>query len=205
MNRTGQVAGAHRKLAAAQQRDHVRDLTLSEVLAGKYPVFYADPPWEYRNSGFYGAAARHYPTLPTEAICALPVPAFAAANAALFLWATNPLLPDALRVMAAWGFEYKTNFVWVKDKALYGKLGFYNYGAHELLLLGIRGAMPPACDPLPVSLIEAPKSEHSRKPAAAYALIERMYPEGPYVELFARSTRSGWTAFGNEVQTWPNN
>jgi N6-adenosine-specific RNA methylase IME4 len=103
-----------------------------------------------------------------------------------------------LAVMAAWGFEYKTNFCWVKDRSTYGKLGFYNYGKHELLLLGIKGSFLPNDDSLTSSVITESKSEHSRKPDLFYELIQSMYA-GPYLELFARRKRDGWESFGNEV------
>jgi len=183
-------------------RQAIRDARLvasPEIPAGQYPVILADPPWEYSNSGLGGSAEQHYSTMNTQAICDLPISQRTPANAVLFLWVTNPMLKDGLAVLNAWGFEYKTNFCWVKDRANYGKLGFYNYGRHELLFVGTKGSMLPRVEELPESVIELPKSEHSRKPDEVYDMIEQMYG-GPYLELFARRQREGWANFGNEVR-----
>jgi N6-adenosine-specific RNA methylase IME4 len=102
-------------------------------------------------------------------------------------------------VLVAWGFEYKTNIVWVKDKI---GLGYFVRNQHELLLVATRGDMPsPSPANRPPSVITARRREHSRKPDEAYALIERIYPELPKIELFARQTRPGWAAWGNEMGT----
>ena len=172
----------------------------------RYAVLYADPPWQFRvydeNSSIaseHGAAGVHYPCMSTDAICALPVKELATDAAALFLWTTAPHLPEALQVITAWGFEYKTHAVWVKD---WIGVGFWVGNQHEILLVAARGDMPtPAPANRPSSVITAPRREHSRKPDEAYALIERMYPELPRIELFARQTRLGWAAWGNEVGT----
>ena len=174
----------------------------------RYAVLYADPPWQFRvydeNSSIaseHGAAGVHYPCMSTDAICALPVKELATDAAALFLWTTAPHLPEALQVITAWGFEYKTHAVWVKD---WIGVGFWVGNQHEILLVAARGDMPtPAPANRPSSVITAPRREHSRKPDEAYALIERMYPELPKIELFARQTRPGWAAWGNEVETAP--
>tara|TARA_Y100000310_G_scaffold345377_1_gene464283 strand:- start:3068 stop:4048 length:981 start_codon:yes stop_codon:yes gene_type:complete len=176
-----------------------KQLALDAAALGKFPVIYADPPWSYSNSGFEGSAEDHYPTMNTDAICAMPVKDAATDNAVLFMWATNPLLEDAIRVIEAWGFEYKTNFVWTKEgRGMYGALGFYNYGRHELLMLATCGSFLPEGD-LFESVIDAAKAEHSRKPGSVYDMIKSMYRYGPYLELFARQERDGWKAFGNEV------
>jgi N6-adenosine-specific RNA methylase IME4 len=167
-------------------------------------VIYADPPWKYDNTGMEGAAVDHYPPMTCDELCAMPVASIAAGDAALFLWVTNPLLPEGMRVMEAWGFEYKTNFVWVKDKPM-NSLGFYNRGQHELLLLGTRGSFLPegAVRALPSSVIVAPKAEHSRKPIEGYKLVEGLYPRFVPVmrELFLRGKRrKGWLlGFGNQA------
>jgi len=135
--------------------------------------------------------------MPTDTICALPINELATDAAALFLWTTAPHLPEALHVITAWGFEYKTHAVWVKD---WIGLGYFVRNQHELLLVATRGDMPcPLPANRPPSVVTAPRREHSRKPDEAYELIERMYPELPKVELFARSRRLGWDAWGNEA------
>lgn len=174
-----------------------RKETMREAkLAGKFSVVLADPPWKYGASTVTGAAADHYPTMDTDAISAMPIAEHATKNAVLFLWCTNPLLPDGLRVLEAWGFKYKTNLVWVKDKATSG-LGFYVRGQHELLLIGVRGAFEPKIRP--TSIIRAPRGKHSQKPEEAYRVIEAMYPDQKSLELFAREKRKGWEAHGNEI------
>jgi N6-adenosine-specific RNA methylase IME4 len=167
----------------------------------KYPVILADPPWHFEvyneDSGVERAAANQYPTMSLSEICELPIADLATPDAVLFLWTTAPHLHEAFEVLAAWGFHYVSNFVWVKDK--FG-LGYWVRNQHELVLIARRGDMPtpaPACRP--PSVIQAPAREHSRKPDEAYALIERMYPELPKIELFARVRRPGWDAWGNEA------
>jgi N6-adenosine-specific RNA methylase IME4 len=169
----------------------------------RYAVLYADPPWHFKvyneDSGVERAAGNHYPTMPLEEICALPVAHLATDAAVLFLWTTAPHLQDSFQVLAAWGFEYKTNIIWVKDKL---GLGYFVRNQHELLVVATRGDMPsPSPANRPPSVINAPRREHSRKPDESYALIEQMYPELPKVELFARQTRTGWATWGNEVIT----
>jgi len=172
----------------------------------RYPVIYADPPWHFEvyneESGIERAAGNHYPTMKLEQICALPVSELATDAAALFLWTTAPHLEEALRVIAAWGFAYKSNLVWVKDKI---GLGYLVRNQHELLLIATRGDIPtPPPAQRPASVINAPRREHSRKPEEAYELIERMYPEFPKIELFARNAREGWAAWGNQAPVEPS-
>ena len=164
-----------------------------EMPEGIFNVIYADPPWQYSNSGFASSAVKQYETMPTPEICKLKFKMDK--NAVLFLWATNPLLGDAFKVISAWGFEYKTNFVWVKkDSGATG--GFYVLGRHELLLIAVKGQMLPfkTFD----SVIESQKTKHSVKPEIVYEFIEAMYPNRAFLELFARQKRKGWTTFGTE-------
>jgi len=167
-----------------------------ELPAGKFQVIFADPPWQYDNSGFTESAESHYPTMSVEEICALPIANLAENTSVLFLWATNPLLPEALQVIEAWGFTYKTNMAWIKDKGR-GK-GWYLKSKHELLLIGVKPETPhPLCRP--DSCFEADRGPiHSKKPDITYQIIESMYP-GNKIELFARSNRPGWVVWGNEV------
>jgi N6-adenosine-specific RNA methylase IME4/ParB-like chromosome segregation protein Spo0J len=193
----------------ARQRYEARVLRIAQTSAGNaalpdgqhYPLIYADPPWDYRlyneTTGSSRAAAEHYPTMKLDEICALPVFHLAADNAILFLWTTAPHLQESFQVLGAWGFEYKTGVVWAKDVI---GLGHFVRGQHEHLLIATRGDFPcPLPANRPASVISAPRREHSRKPDEAYELIERMYPELPKIELFARQRRSGWEAWGNEA------
>jgi len=177
-----------------QKRAQYSQLPKPELPPGQYNVIYADPPWEYRNSGFAMSAENQYPTMSTDEICELAVPV--AENAICFMWVTNPLLADGLRVLEAWGFDYKTCMVWVKD---HHTAGFYVYGQHELLLIGTRGThMTPTDEAKPKSVITGENKEHSRKPDVVYEIIERMYPDSVKLEMFARRNRKGWTSYGNE-------
>lgn len=173
-----------------------REKRVQPFPVGKYQVIYADPPWRYSNTGFDEAADAQYPTMAVEEICNLPVTQLATDASVLFLWATNPLLPEAIQVLETWGFEYKTNMAWVKDKAR-GK-GWFLKSKHELLLIGVRENAPqPAVRPS--SAFEADRGPiHSRKPEKAYEIIEAMYPEGNKVELFSRNVRDDWEMWGNE-------
>jgi N6-adenosine-specific RNA methylase IME4 len=162
---------------------------------GPFRVIYADPPWQLSNPTGDYAPENHYPTLPLDDIKALPIPA--AEEAMLFLWGVNCLDDEIGDVMAAWGFEYRTNIVWVKPSI---GLGNYARNRHELLHVGRKGSFPlPEPNDRPDSVIEAPRGRHSEKPAVFYELIERMYPWATRVELFARQARPGWTAWGNET------
>lgn len=164
---------------------------------GPFELLYADPPWQLGNPNSPAAPENHYPTMPLDEIAEMTIPA--ADNALLFLWAVNCLLPEALQVMDAWGFEYRTNLVWVKQSIGTGR---WARNQHELLLLGRRGNYP-APDPhtLCSSVIKADRRHHSAKPEVVYELIERMYPHASKVELFARGKpRPGWVFWGNEVE-----
>ncbi|MEX2186871.1 MAG: MT-A70 family methyltransferase [Pirellulales bacterium] len=172
---------------------------LDELLAEGhvFPTIYADPPWTYRNRSSRAAAANHYATLSLQDICDLPVRQLATKDSHLHLWATTPLLQETLTVMRAWGFEYKSCFVWVKDK-----LGMGNYWrvSHELLLFGIRGSLP-FRDCSVRSWLQCRRTIHSRKPESIRMLVERVSP-APYLELFGRAEvrEMNWTVFGNEVE-----
>ena len=134
---------------------------------------------------------------------ALPIEALAADDCALFMWAVMPQLPEALRVIAAWGFTYKTcAFVWVKETKDGGNfatgMGYWTRANAELCLLATRGS-PRRINADVHQVVFAPRLQHSRKPDEVYGRIERLLG-GPYVELFARQQREGWHAWGNEVE-----
>lgn len=165
-----------------------------KIPEGVFNVVYADPPLEYTNTGFQMSAENQYPTMSTIRICEMKLPEISN-DAALFLWVTNPLLNDGLNVCESWGFEYKTNMVWVKDRHT---AGFYVFGQHELLLICIRGSMLPIGEKVK-SIIYGDNKKHSKKPEIVYEIIEKMYPNQKYVELFARNKRKGWDSYGNEI------
>jgi N6-adenosine-specific RNA methylase IME4 len=163
-------------------------------------VLLADPPWRYEHCEDEAGRAveKQYPTMTLDAICARGVDAdMCTEDAVLFLWATSPKLVEAMRVLSAWGFEYRTCMVWVKDKI---GMGYYARQQHELLLIGVRGNVAtPAPADRPSSVIEAPRGKHSAKPLVVYELIERMYPRLCKGEDFARTSRTGWLCRGNEL------
>lgn len=162
----------------------------------KYEVLYADPPWLYEHAKTESRRIENqYPTMSAEELAALEVPA--SEDCVLFMWATSPKLSEAFDLMAAWGFSYRTCMVWVKDRI---GMGYYARQRHELLLIGVKGepGVPEPSD-RPDSVMESPRGRHSAKPEAGYEVVERMYPGRVRVELFARTSRPGWDAWGNEV------
>jgi N6-adenosine-specific RNA methylase IME4 len=186
-----------REIKQAITRDE-RNATIALNSMGRYAVVYADPPWRY---DFAETDSREienqYPTMSLEEICDLPVPEIAYEDAILFMWATAPKLEEAFTVLRAWGFSYKTNLVWVKDKI---GMGYHARGQHEHILIAKRGNIPvPLPEVRPASVLHAPRTIHSRKPPEFYEVIERMYPDLPRIELFSRTRREGWAAWGNEV------
>lgn len=171
---------------------------------GRYRVFYADPPWQYGNSGVitgddnYGRAERHYPAMNITELCALgrQIRAMAEDDAVLFMWVTSPLLAECFPVISAWGFQYKTSFVW--DKVRHN-FGHYNSVRHELLLICTRGSCTPDTPTLHDSVIVIERSDrHSEKPEEFRRMIDSLYTWGARIELFARTRVDGWEAWGNE-------
>lgn len=173
-------------------RDIVEDL---DSLKEQYGTIYADPPWQYGNQGTRAATDNHYNTMTVDALCAMPVERAALPDAHLHLWTTNAFLFDAKRVIEAWGFEYKSAFVWVKDQ-----IGIGNYWrvSHEFLLTAVRGDAKRFEDKNLRSWLQAPRQQHSRKPEEVRAMIERASP-GPYLELFGRRGMENWTVLGDQV------
>lgn len=168
------------------------------TLAGqKFGTIYADPPWAYGNQGTRASTDNHYGTMTVDDLCAMPVEEIVAADAHLHLWTTNSFLPDSFRLMAAWGFEYRSCFVWVKPQ-----LGIGNYWrvSHEFLLLGIRGDAKRFNEHSHKSWDTFDRTRHSSKPEQIRVIIERVSP-GPFLELFGRFSVPGWTVFGNQVET----
>ncbi|MGD9739615.1 MAG: MT-A70 family methyltransferase [Bauldia sp.] len=187
--------------------DAASDLIRS-VAGRRFHTVLADPPWRFTNrTGKVAPEHRRlsrYETMTTDEICRLPVGDLTYAPAHLYLWVPNALLPEGLRVMAAWGFQYKSNIVWHKVRKDGGSdgrgVGFYFRNVTELLLFGVRGknARTEAAGRRQVNYVSSRKREHSRKPDEQYALIESC-SRGPYLELFARGTRQGWAYWGSQA------
>lgn len=164
----------------------------------RFKTLYADPPWDIQQKGARGAA-QHYDLMNIDRIKMMPIADLMDDNSTLLLWTTNAALPQALEVMAAWGFTYKTNAVW--DKYYMG-LGNYFRGSHEILLHGVRGKAPFKFRGQRSTLL-FPRQGHSHKPEEMIPLIERVL-DGPYLELFARrrpNSREDWSVWGNEIDS----
>lgn len=188
---------AHRAAKRVERQRKLESVSAAPPLPlERYELIYADPPWRSSSPRSPWSPEQHYPTMPIEEIAALEVPA--AEDAILFLWGVPSQLREALWVMSAWGFEYRTHLVWVKPWIGQGNWVRHR---HELLLVGRRGNYPVPDEPdRPDSVFEAPRGRHSKKPECAYELLERMYPGASKLELFARGRpRPGWSAWGNEV------
>lgn len=162
----------------------------------EFDVIYADPPWRYDFSKSKTRKIENqYPTMTVAELCALKVPS--AKNSVLYLWATAPKLLEALEVMKAWGFEYKTQAVW--DKQIQG-MGYWFRGQHELLLVGVKGSFSPPKETRRISsVISEKRTKHSKKPDIIRNQIKSWFPYALCLELFARDPAWGWTCFGNEV------
>jgi N6-adenosine-specific RNA methylase IME4 len=184
--------------------------SLLEAVQGKYGTILIDPPWRFANRTGKMAPEHkrlhRYETLSFEEIAALPVAKIAAEKSHLYLWCPNALLAEALGIMKAWGFTYKTNIVWYKVRKDGGPdgrgVGFYFRNVTELVLFGIKGRIRTlAPGRRQVNILVSRKEEHSKKPDAIYDLVQRCSP-GPYLELFARERVRGWTQWGDELDSY---
>ncbi|MPL90683.1 hypothetical protein SDC9_36738 [bioreactor metagenome] len=172
----------------------------------KYNIIYADPPWEYRTYSKKGkgrSAESHYPTMSIEQIKALPVSELAAPDCALFMWITFPCLYEALEVIEAWGFSYKTvAFVWVKQNrkadSLFWGMGYWTRANAELCIMATKGH-PKRESSSVHQIIMSHVEEHSKKPDEARSRIVQLVGDLPRIELFARQSPEGWDVWGNEV------
>ena len=190
---------------------HISDTALdlnSKMQGQRFRTILADPPWRFTNrTGKVAPEHRRlarYGTMSLDEICELPIANLAEPTAHLYMWVPNALLPDGLRVMESWGFQYKSNIVWHKIRKDGGSdgrgVGFYFRNVTEILLFGVRGKNARTEQPgrSQVNYMSSRKREHSRKPDEQYDLVESC-SKGPYLELFARGTRPGWTYWGNQA------
>ena len=184
-------------------------ISLQDFAAGRqFGTVLVDPPWRFDNRTGKMAPEHkrlsRYMTMSMDEIAALPVTSIVAPTAHLYLWVPNALLPFGLKIVEAWGFQYKTNIVWHKlrkDGGSDGRgVGFYFRNVAEILLFGVRGKNARTLAPgrRQVNYIGSRKREHSRKPDEQYPIIESCSP-GPFIELFSRGTRDGWVVWGNEA------
>ena len=182
----------------------------------KFSTILADPPWQFQNRTGKVAPEHkrlnRYGTMTLDDIKALPVAHVAADTAHMYLWVPNALLPEGLAVLAAWGFNYKSNIVWHKIRKDGGPdgrgVGFYFRNVTELVLFGTRGKNARTLAPgrSQVNFLKTQKREHSRKPDEFYEIVEACSP-GPFLEMFARGSRPGWSTWGNQADDyepdWP--
>lgn len=172
----------------------------------KYQIIYADPPWSYKDkmSGHPFSLDHEYETQSKDWISKLSVDSIAEKDCVLFMWATSPLLPEALEVIKAWGFKYVTvAFVWskhTKNKKKIHNLGRWTMGNVELLLLARRGR-PRRIIKNVKQLVEAERTIHSKKPDEVRKRIITLMGDVPRIELFAREKTPGWDVWGNEVES----
>lgn len=176
-------------------------------VTGSFSTILADPPWRFSNRTGKMAPEHkrlmRYPTMRLDDIITLPVPNITNPNTHLYLWVPNALIAEGLRVMEAWGFTYKTNLVWYKIRKDGGPdgrgVGFYFRNVTELVLFGVKGNLRTLSPGRrQVNIMRTRKERHSKKPDELYHIIEQCSP-GPYLELFARFPRRGWTQWGNEI------
>ena len=171
----------------------------------KYSIVYADPPWSYSDKNCNGATGSHYKTMTLDDIKNLKVKEISKDDSVLFLWATYPMLKEALEVGEAWGFKYKTiAFQWIKLNRKNGKpffgLGRWTRGNSECCLLFTKGK-PKRVSSSVFQLIQTPIEKHSRKPNITRDRIVELMGGVDRIELFAREKVEGWDSWGNEIQS----
>jgi len=174
----------------------------------KYEIIYADPPWHYnkrsKNTKFGGGITDKYPTMSIEEICAIPVQDWVEDDSVLFMWTTMPYLEKSFEVIKAWGFEYKTmGFTWVKMNKVNGKFfkgpGNWTMSNAEVCLFARRGKVLPRANKDVAQIIMEPRREHSRKPDRVRDDIVRLMGDRPRLEMFARTSTTGWDVWGNDT------
>lgn len=189
---------------------------LSRTAEQKFSTILADPPWQFQNRTGKVAPEHkrlnRYGTMGLDEIKKLPVAAVCADTTHLYLWVPNALMPEGLAVLTAWGFQYKSNLIWHKIRKDGGPdgrgVGFYFRNVTEMVLFGVRGKKARTLAPgrSQVNFLKTQKREHSRKPDEFYNIVESCSP-GPYLEMFARGTRPGWTTWGSQAEEyapdWP--
>lgn len=174
----------------------VADLGALIAAGKKFGCIYADPPWLYDNQGTRAATGNHYSGMTVDDLCKLPVRELAADDAHLHLWTTNGFLFDCAKIFDAWGFEFRSSFVWVKPQ-----MGIGNYwrNSHEFLLTAIRGEAKRFNDKGLMSWLSCDRAQHSAKPEQVRSYIERA-SSGPYLELFGRRSAPNWAVWGNQIE-----
>lgn len=194
-----QIIEGKRSLTQIQREQKAIEISKKVSLPdAKYRVIYADPPWSYGNTqpDYQTEQRDHYPVMKLSDICALDIKGICEDNSVLFLWVTSPILEESFQVIKAWGFKYKSSFVWDKIKH---NMGHYNSVRHEFLLICVRGSCQPDVPKLFDSVQSIERTEHGKKPSEFYEIIETIYPNGKKIELFARGKREGWDGYGHQA------
>lgn len=191
---------AIKKVAREEKEQALAAKTIEQSLQAEkvYGVIYVDPPWQfqtYSENGMDRSADNHYPTMSVQSLSELQMPA--GKDCIMFMWATVPMMPEAIDLLTDWGFTYKSHIAWVKNRI---GTGYWTRNKHELLLIATKGNVPaPAMGMQPPSVIELPVGRHSEKPDFFADMIASLYPTTPKVEIFARMGRVGWDSLGNEI------
>jgi N6-adenosine-specific RNA methylase IME4 len=188
------AVGLGAALAEVQKRAQLTRVEALPPPQGVFRTVVVDPPWKYRDEGCIGAAAKHYPCMELSELEKLPVPSLLAQEAHLYLCTTGPMVPSAMQLLEAWGVRYNTLLVWKKPKL---GLGRHFRSQAEYIVFGVKGRLPTKANNLS-NFFEAPQGRHSEKPDLLFERVEEASP-GPYLELFARRSRPGWTCWGAEV------
>lgn len=183
---------------------HFTELEQIITQGKKYQVIYCDPPWSYDNKQHAGAGTEttgahlHYPTMPLDEICELPIASIADKDCLCYMWNSGAVFADSLKVMSAWGFQYATTaFVWEKQVP---NPGFYTMSSCEFVIVGKKGKIPqPRGSRNERQFLSKQRTVHSEKPDEIRERITRMHPANTKIELFARHNISGWDTFGNQT------
>lgn len=197
----------HQEVKKQEYEQRVETVTKNEFKVDifntkeKFRVIYSDPAWSYNDkqeTPQLGGAAKHYDTMSVSEICSLPVKEISEKDSVLFLWVTSPLLEDAFTVIKAWGFKYKTSFVWDKVKH---NMGHYNSVRHEMLLIATKGSCTPDNKKLYDSVQSIERNDnHSEKPIEFLNIIDDLYNYGNKLEMFCRDIKKDkWYGWGNEI------
>jgi N6-adenosine-specific RNA methylase IME4/transposase len=184
---------AKSELKKIEERQIIKPI--SEIPLGKFRTIVADPPWRYNDTNTRAAAEKHYDTMSIEELCNMPIRDCATDDAHLYLWTTTSFIREAYLIAESWGFQYKTLITWVKTGNI--GLGHYFRVNTEHVLFCIRGNMPLLTNNTR-NYFESTPEGHSTKPETFFQIVEANSP-GPYIELFARRQRPGWSVWGNEA------
>jgi N6-adenosine-specific RNA methylase IME4 len=196
--RSCHVVVSERRTERARQIEEASSGVALNSFGRTFPILYADPPWRFEGPALTGSRVTelHYPTMSLTDICALPVHEIAAPDAVLFMWALPSMIPEALEVLTAWGFEWKTHGAWKKPRM---STGFWLRNTLEDIIIATRGNMVPPAH-VDAFLFEAPAGAHSEKPAIVRQRIVELYPDVARIELFARTAPApGWFVWGHEA------